>query len=88
LGLRLRLRLSRGRGCWHLHDCTTRACLGDGCWHRLYTLAGGYRYATCNNRGGGDAEPSPSDEIASGDNRPSVLFSWLRTDRLGRLLAR
>jgi len=53
----------------------------------LNAWAGGYCDATCHDCGGGDAESGACNEIASGDNRPSMLFSGLCTDRLGWLLA-
>jgi hypothetical protein len=62
-----------------LDDCSARACLPDRLrrWSGLHPLTGSDCDAARNNRGGGDAEPSPRDEIASGDHRPSALFSWL-----------
>jgi hypothetical protein len=48
----------------------------------------GYCDAARHDGGSGDAEPSPGDEIAAGDNRSSMLFSRFRTDRLGRFASR
>jgi hypothetical protein len=53
----------------------------------LNTWPGGYRDATSNDCGGGDAEPSSRDEVAARDNRSSMLFSWFGADWLGRLFA-
>jgi hypothetical protein len=53
----------------------------------LGTWPGGHCDATCNDCSGGDAEPSSRDEVAAGDNRPSMLFSWFGADWLGRLFA-
>ena len=77
----------RRRGC---HNRSTRPCLSDGLWCRncLDTWPGGHCDATCNDCSGGDAEPSSRDEVAAGDNRSSMLFSWFGADLLGRLLAR
>jgi hypothetical protein len=90
LWLRRWLRLSRNT--WRRrgrHNCSTGPGLNDGlrCRSCLDTWPGGYRDATCNDCGGGDAEPSSRDEIAAGDHRSSVLFSWFGADWLGRLPA-
>jgi hypothetical protein len=53
----------------------------------LGTWPGGHCDATRNDCGGGDAEPSSRDEVAAGNYRPSMLFSWFGADWLGRLLA-
>jgi hypothetical protein len=42
-------------------------------------------HATCNDCGGGDAEPSTRDEIATGDDWTSVLFGLLAVDWSGWL---
>jgi len=83
-------RLRLGRNTWRGRDyCSTGRHLGDrlSCWDCLYTLSSCDRDATRDDCGGGDAESGTGDEIAPGDNRSSMLFSWLGTDRLGRLVA-
>jgi hypothetical protein len=91
LGWRLCLRLRLCRHIWrrsrHLDDRGRGARLRDGCWSCPNALARRYRDATSYDRGSCNTQPGPSDEIASGDNRPSVLLNWLATDRSGRLVA-
>ena len=88
-GRRLRLGRPGWRRCLG-YNRTTRSRLCDRLWggNGLRTLAGGYSHTTSNNRGGGDAKPSPGDEIASGNDRASAFFSWLGAVGLGRLVAR
>jgi hypothetical protein len=88
------LRLSAEGRRWRLCDNSSARCrLGDGLrrWSRLHTLPSGHSNTTSYDSSGGDAEPSPSNKVASGDNRPNLLlswlFSWLGTDRLDRLVA-
>jgi hypothetical protein len=81
-----------GRNTWRRSRCnysSTGACLNDLLWRGncLNTWPGGYCDATCNDCGGGDAEPSSRDEIATRDNRSSMFFSWFCADWLGRLFA-
>jgi hypothetical protein len=85
------LRLGRrGRRRCLGYNGTTRSRLRDRLrgWNGLRTLAGGDSHTTRDNRGGGDAKPSPGDEIASGNDRASAFFSWLGAVGLGRLVAR
>jgi hypothetical protein len=59
------------------------------CWNGLSTLARGDRDATCDYRGGGDAETCARDEIAASDHRSSAFtaVSGFCANWLGRLLS-
>jgi hypothetical protein len=82
------LRHDGGRG--RLHDGATGARLRDGLWrwNRLNARSRGDCDTTGDNRGGGNAETCPCDEITSGDDRSSAFanFSGLCSNRLGWLL--
>jgi len=80
----LSARALRRRG--RLNDRASSAGLCHGLWsrRRLYTLTGGDRDAARDDRGGGYAKSGSSDEVTAGDDRPSMFFSWLRTDWLRR----
>jgi hypothetical protein len=90
--LRLGRGLRLGRNTWSWRRCDNRSTgpgLNDGLRSRssLDAWPCGYRNATSNDCGGGDAEPSSRDEIAARDNRSGMFFSWFCGDWLGRLLA-
>jgi hypothetical protein len=85
-----RLRLGCDTRRWRRRDNrSARSRLRNGLrrWNGLHTLTSCHAHPASHDRRGGDAEPSPSDEVASGDYRPSVFFSGLLIDRVGRLVA-